>query len=759
MRAWFRFAGVIACTSVACCAMVVRASALPFERHYEMVSPVFKGGFGTTGDAVQAVAPDGEAVGFYSPGSFAGAPSAFFLGPDYLASRTATEWSTVPMNPPTTDIVSRDAFDLTPSLGLALMMGSPGANSINPLDEADFLLHATDTPNTSGWEFAGAVAAVGRPTTVPRYESASHDFCHVLVLTSSDEPLLPMAVGTGARHELYEFDRGCAGSPQSLALVGLNNKGELVNRTCDTRLGNDAYSAGAGSQFSAVNADGSEVFFTVCVKTSDQPFGHEVPHQVFVRLAGSRTVEVSRPLAPACEAKGVAGEVPCKGAVERASADFQGASEDGSRVYFTASLATGQPPLVPGATDASNNLYVATVGCTEANPSCDATEREVTSLTEVSHDPDSGQAANVLGVTRVALDGTRVYFVAEGDLLSGAQQNALEDEGQSVPQVGAANLYSYDSVAGMVSFVGDLCSGRELSGSVEDIHCPNPASDENVWMPEESQEAQTGGADGRFLVFATYAQLTSNDRNVARDVYRYDAATGRLERVSFGENGFDDNGNRTILDERGEALGARIMPGNSRGDLLHHYSLGTRAVSEDGSRIVFTSAEPLSPTASNGLENAYEWRKGASGSEGSVSLISSGGGSEPVNDVVISPNGTGVFFVTVDGLVPQDTDGLPDVYDARLGEGFPQPPAERRPCEGDACQGALTNPAPLLIPGSVAQVPGGNFASAPQVVKPKKKLKAKRKPKKRKGKTRAKKSASMRGRSGSVKRAVVRSGR
>jgi hypothetical protein len=81
-----------------------------------------------------------------------------------------------------------------------------------------------------------------------------------------------------------------------------------------------------------------------------------------------------------------------------------------------------------------------------------------------------------------------------------------------------------------------------------------------------------------------------------------------------------------------------------------------------------------------------------------------------------------VFFVTVESLVSQDTDSAPDIYDARLGEGFTQPSAERRPCEGDACQGALTNPAPLLVPGSVSQAPGGNFASAQPVVKPKKKL-------------------------------------
>ena len=52
-----------------------------------------------------------------------------------------------------------------------------------------------------------------------------------------------------------------------------------------------------------------------------------------------------------------------------------------------------------------------------------------------------------------------------------------------------------------------------------------------------------------------------------------------------------------------------------------------------------------------------------------------GSDQEAVNDVVISPSGSSVFFVTSQGLVPQDTDGLDDVYDARLGEGFPAVPS------------------------------------------------------------------------------------
>ena len=91
---------------------------------------------------------------------------------------------------------------------------------------------------------------------------------------------------------------------------------------------------------------------------------------------------------------------------------------------------------------------------------------------------------------------------------------------------------------------------------------------------------------------------------------------------------------------------------------------------------------------------------------------------------MITPSGRDIFFMTVQGLLAQDTDGAEDVYDARLGPDFPAEPAKAKACEGDACQGPLTNPAPLLVPGSVSQAPGENLPAPPAatpVVTPKKK--------------------------------------
>ena len=243
---------------------------------------------------------------------------------------------------------------------------------------------------------------------------------------------------------------------------------------------------------------------------------------------------------------------------------------------------------------------------------------------------------------------------------------------------------------------------------------------------------QTEGADGRYLVFSTYAQLVANDTDAARDVYRYDARTGALDRVSAGEAGYHANGNYSEFD----AMIAKHHRGQSVRD---QYEMNNRTVSEDGSRVVFTTSEPLSPDAINGLANAYEWQEQPDGNGGSVSLISSGSAEAPVEDVVISPEGRDVFFATTQGLVQQDGDGAPDIYDARIGGGFPQAPAPRQQCSSDACQGPLTNPAPLLVPGSVSQVPGQNFAASTTrgtIKGKKKKVKAKRRGKKGKASVR-----------------------
>jgi hypothetical protein len=683
------------------------------ERHYEMVSPPYKGGYGV--NSIEAVSPDGESVAFYSNGAFAGAPSGFTV-PDYVARRGASEWSTVPVMPPESLLPYTAGMDVSPSLGSVLAYGKPGPNEETAFEEGteeQLLLHDTATADTpSGWEpFGETMKALGGGYVSVDYNGASADFCHVVIFESNAN-LLPVASEAANPNDLvYDMARGCAGEPPGLHVVGLNNSGRLLEPACSENFGSPS-----SDVFNAISAGGHVVFFTdpvtgVC--------GHA---QLFVRLGASRTLEVSKPAGEACQAGGgPQGEVPCERAALRAEPAFVGASRDGSRVFFTttAQLAPGED------SDSGNDLYMASIDCPAgegevcASPA-EVANAEVRSLVQVSHDVNAGEAAEVQGAVRVAPDGSRAYFVARGVLGEGANPEG------GLPVKGADNLYVYDSRSGKTVFVAELCSGPGVSGpggslqsgAVEDIACPSDLTsnqgegrnDAALWN-DLAREVQTAGSDGRFLVFATYARLITSgpqaDTDDAKDVYRYDAASGALSRVSLGEAGVGANGNAN-----GNGSNATIAPAELGGPRLYkQYELGSRAASEDGSRVVFTTAQALSPSAINDAANAYEWHETAR-DEGAVSLISPGAG-EPISQVVISPAGNDVFFRSSQSLLAQDTDSAPDIYDARIGPGFPVAPAARQECSGDACQGPLTNPAALLIPGSVSQAPGENVLTPP----------------------------------------------
>jgi hypothetical protein len=684
-----------------------------------MVSPVYKAGYGA--GSVDAVAPDGESLVFDSLGIFAGAPYAPGGEAKYLARRTPSGWVTTSLTAPP----GFSAFDFSTDLSYEIAIGSPEATKGGVQSEGiEYVLHGTNGSTASeGWgELAGnyVLKVLGNMAYLEKGlpEGFSANLCHVFI-AEAEGALLPEATKASVHDALYELSSAPAGgcredglSPLRMVDVknalGPNEEPEPIDSRCEGEFGVGAVFA-QGVQESSFNrfpVDGEEVLFS-------QKLGSCGTYQLFARLGGRRTIEVSTPQAKIEEC----GEtIPCPGAEARPTAAFSGASEDGLRVFFTT-----HGRLVGEDGDTSNDLYLAQLGCPEGAAGCAVAERLVTDLVQVSHDPNPGQAAEVQGVVRIASDGSRVYFVAHGELAPNAN-----DEGESAAQ-GAENLYVYERTAehpgGSTRFVARLCSGPSLSGGVEDRRCPNtlsesgPLNDLSLWS--FGQEVQST-ADGGVLVFSTYARLVKSDTDEAKDVYRYDARTGALQRVSLGEAGHDTNGNNSAFDAGLPPHGG-IDPGKTA---FQEHGIQDRDVSADGSRIVFTTAEPLSASAVNGLVNVYEWSEGSvQGGEGSVSLVSNG--DSPTNDSTagISPSGRDIYLLTDASLVPQDVEEDFDVYDARLGGGFPVIQAERQPCSGDACQGPLTDPAPLLIPGSVPQAPGENAIASKAATGVKKKSK------------------------------------
>jgi hypothetical protein len=132
-------------------------------------------------------------------------------------------------------------------------------------------------------------------------------------------------------------------------------------------------------------------------------------------------------------------------------------------------------------------------------------------------------------------------------------------------------------------------------------------------------------------------------------------------------------------------------------------------ITTDGDRVFFDTAEALVPQDTNGVRDVYEWENGK------LYLISSGISSEPSYFGDNSPDGDDVFFGTAQGLAPGDTDGAYDVYDARVPRPGDATPPLATPCEGESCQGPPALPPQAASPAS-ATFSGSETAPAAMVV-------------------------------------------
>ncbi|HKF82318.1 MAG TPA: hypothetical protein VKB23_05085 [Solirubrobacterales bacterium] len=146
---------------------------------------------------------------------------------------------------------------------------------------------------------------------------------------------------------------------------------------------------------------------------------------------------------------------------------------------------------------------------------------------------------------------------------------------------------------------------------------------------------------------------------------------------------------------------------------------GRAQASADGARFFFTSPAALLFHDTDGSADVYEWEAGGRGTcvqaGGCLALISDGrlGGAAFAG---ASASGDDAYFVTSAPLLPRDPDAALDLYDARVGGGFPEP--EAQVCFGDDCQGP--SPVPDYEPPPTASLPGlGNRAvSFPRNCKP-----------------------------------------
>jgi hypothetical protein len=710
---------------------------LPDNRAYEMVTPPQKNaaavGSALT-SALPAVAEDGSRLILVSIQCFAGGNSCtanrISQGEPFQFTRSAGGWVTKSLAPPATRFEGNSAYGYDANAGTALFtIATP------PFGEDDFYARQPDGSFFDLGPTNPTAAGAHGPGSTRRLAGTA-DLSHLVYEPNAPYALWPFdatsRVGSGGLiSSVYEYVRVGSSQPVLVGVSGGPGSTDLIS-ACGTKLG-----SGRSSDGNILSADGGTVFFTAfgCASGSGVNAGVSVPAAaLYARIGGSRTVLVSGRSPLDCTSA-----TECLGSLP-SNAKFEGASGDGSRVFFTSTQR-----LTDSASEDSNSNDSAaregrgcsnTVGVNGCNLYVyDFSAPAGHSLVAASAGDTSGGGPRVQGVMAASGDGSRVYFVAKG-VLSGAANG-----GGQLARDGADNLYVFERGAsypqGRVAFIAVL-----------------PSVDSEQWEAGERYANVT--PDGRFLVFTSHGALTADDTSVtgAAQVFRYDALTGVLARISIGEHGFNDNGNAgtgdaTIVEAQ---FGFWSSPVRSDPTMSH-----------DGSFVFFQSPVALTPGALNEVRigtnraippvplyagNVYEWH------EGHVHLISdgrdtsqfgsippfkndnAGGRGSAVNLIGSDATGANVFFTTADPLVAGDTDTQIDYYDARVctsGDPCIASASAAAGCVGEACHGTPGSAPVFGVPGSATFTGAGNPASvAGPVVKAKKKAK----PRKRKARHR-----------------------
>ena len=507
--------------------------------------------------------------------------------------------------------------------------------------------------------------------------------------------------------------------------------------------------AGSGSTTNAISSDGSKVFFE-----SPNPVAG-VPVSLYLRENNSNTVKIAGGEQYGTVVQGAfAADIGVFG-----SARFEGATADGSLMFFTSeeglagATSTGRevyefnttshkiggaPPstvqavsnglegdkkpatMLTALATKSVTISVAStagfhageaiefghsetaghVSSAETNVVVSVDDpTELTLATPIRGGGGIASGTEVHGVhpasvVAVSNDGSRVFFVSDGVLA----ENENADGARAVPV--EPNLYVFDTADGETTFIGTLAAGdvKDAGG--------NPVG--LAGEPDVSRPA-VPSPDGGVLVFASAADLTGqNPWQQYKEIYRYSVAGNSLLCLSCTAPGVKPTGDASF----GETAGGTYDPPGL-----------TSPMSEDGSRVFFETPDSLVPEDGNGnaplspkfgtptSTDVYEWEGGK------VSLISSGSASTPALLMGTTPSGDDVLFTTTAQLVPSEDDGgYENVFDARVGGGFPAPAAAAPSCMGSGCRAvfgvASVSGAPAAGSGGSGQGPGSHPATA-----------------------------------------------
>ncbi len=690
---------------------------LPDGRVYEQVSPVDKdgneAGAGTNPTAHNAgailhysvAAPDGNAVLFEGTGPM-GESSAGYDG-YFFARRTPSGWSTQSALPrtqiptPPGGTLTEQPQLLEPSADLSHLVFS--ANQTETLPDQckwqQLYFTAIEPAATFEWieqpETASPILACGLENgEAPALAGGTPDFSTVYFTTP--KTLLPEDVSRAPHmiepetHAIgvspwgfYEYRDGMLSEAGVLPDGSLSPWGAVPAASGHDRDVEDHQ----------VSADGSRAFFvspdpaSCTTNKKILELGREVrgenncavnPPELYVRENGEKTVLVSQDT------------------LSRSSDGLPVAASDGVMGFSDTSLQAGSPTLgqsfVYASPDGSQAFFESEDRLTRSAPEGPPRNRAAKMY---DFDLNTGSLTYLPGVVgQIAAsdpDGSTFVFVS--------------------PEASAASaeleLWSAGPDGGTVTPITQMTGG---------VHKPLTPSLVGPDVPV-ARVSENGSA----VVFMTSQQLPGgfNSGTGLEQIYRYDVPANTLSCVSCAPAGVTPTSSAEMS----------VLTSHEEDTTLHREVVDERGVSSDGERIFFDTADPLVPQATNAgsyvvnnvsgaIEpqgrDVYEWENGT------VYLISSG--NSPLNSYFLdsSENGDDVFFATAAGLVPGDTDGAYDVYDARVPHPGDNPPPAAVPCEGAVCQGPPNVPSPLTPPASATFTGLGNAAPSaePEQVKP-----------------------------------------
>jgi hypothetical protein len=624
----------------------------------------------------------------------------FYGGDRYVASRTASIWSTASIAPLDPDFHTasgrRWGSFLSPQLdrwtqlgatqsqfqvGIARLFEGGLDGSFEPLSP---LLIPIDDSGTEKTQQAVEDLELSAASA-----DLSTSVLQVTLSSTSYFPDDPRREGSfspepgGDTNSYVAFLDG-AGQP-ALQLLARDKDEEVWGGRCGAHLGGPGGSYGSGStdplqSQGAISPGGERIFFST---RPAQPWNEEDLEGPPCNLANG--LRVLKRVTSGVETT-ITEIAPGAGPAEPGDDLFQAASADGTKVYFLSPR-----KLVAADTDSSTGPCSGTLGQSKG---CDLYLYDESRLPgdRIVLASDGPEEASVLAsATAVSGDGSHAYFVAQGVLTPDTNP-----EGASAI-AGQPNLYAYDAGAGELSFIAML-SAQDVARLWDNTE--GQGFNEAFAAPMHGAGPEDGG-DGHILAFASKASVTSDDGDGGfRDVFRYDAETDEIERVSKAAPGGSDNGE---FDAFGNPAWFKEQGFN--------FNEAARWVSEDGELVGFATKEPLLPSDTDEAMNPYFWEAGALGAA-FAPLFDEGGETRPP---AVAPEGGQVAFSTSAPLLGFDTDVVEDIYVGRPNGGFPEsvPPASCEPLQEESCQGPAQ-------PGPVAEPPATNAPTAGNVKPPKK---------------------------------------